>query len=135
MIGAMADGHRVLRDRRYLESAERAARFVIDHLRRPDGGLYRTARDGRAHLDAYLEDYAYLCDALVDLYEAGASLDWLREASRLAERMIADFGDSEDGAFFFTAKTHEALLIRTREGNDGALPNPNAVAARALARL
>jgi uncharacterized protein len=135
MIGAMAEGHRVLREPRWLASAERAARYLLEHLRRPDGGLYRTARAGRAHLDAYLEDYAYLSDALVDLYEAGGSSAFLREAERLAERMLADFDDSNGGAFYFTARGHEQLLVRTREGHDGAIPNPNAVAARALARL
>ena len=135
MIGAMAEGHRVLREPRWLESAERAARYVLEKLRRPDGGLFRTARAGRAHLDAYLEDYAYLSDALIDLYEAGAPSKFLHEAERLAERMLADFGEAEGGAFYFTARDHERLLVRTREGHDGAVPNPNAVAARALGRL
>jgi uncharacterized protein YyaL (SSP411 family)/aryl-alcohol dehydrogenase-like predicted oxidoreductase len=135
MIGAMAEGHRVLGDDRYLASAERAAAFVLGSMRRPDGGLLRTARAGRAHLDAVLEDYAYLVDALVDLYEAGGRPGGLRDAEALADRMIADFSDPDGGAFFHTAKGHEALLVRLREGHDGALPNPNAVAARALSRL
>jgi aryl-alcohol dehydrogenase-like predicted oxidoreductase len=135
MIGAMAEGHRVLREPRWLDSAERAARYLLEKLRRPDGGLYRTARAGRAHLDAYLEDYAYLSDALIDLYEAGAPSNFLHEAKRLAERVLEDFGDTEGGAFYFTARGHERLLVRTREGHDGAIPNPNAIAARALFRL
>jgi uncharacterized protein len=134
MLGAMAEGFRVLRDRRYLASAERAARFVLERLRRPDGGLYRTARGERAHLDAYLEDYAFVADALVTLYEAGGAESFLHEALRLAERLAADFG-SDDGAFFATASGHEALVARPRESHDGALPSSNAVVARALARL
>jgi uncharacterized protein len=134
MIGAMAEGYRVLRDRRYLESAERAAHFVLDTLRRTDGGLYRTARGGHAHVDAYLEDYAYLADALLTLYEAGGHPAFLRDSEALAERLILDFGDG-GGAFFATAKNHEALVARPRDGHDGAIPNANAVAARALARL
>ena len=134
MIAAMAKGKRVLGDERYLASAERAARFALTALRRPDGGLFRTARGGRAHIAAYLEDYAYLADALVSLYEAGGSAGFLREAATLGERLLADFGDG-DGAFFGTAKDHEALVARPREGHDGAIPNANAVAARALARL
>ncbi len=135
MIGAMSEGARVLGDARYRQSAERAARFVLERMRRPDGGLYRTARGDKVHLDAYLEDYAYLCDALLDLYECGAPAEFLHEAATLAERMVADFGDPDGGAFFHTAHAHEPLLVRTREGHDGAIPNPNAVAARALARL
>ncbi len=135
MIAAMAEGARVLGDRRYLEAGQRAARYVLDSMRREDGGLLRTARDGRAHLDAYLEDYAFFTDALISLYEAGAPASFLGEAKTLAERMIADFGDDEAGAFFHTAHSHEQLIVRTREGNDGAIPSANAVAARALARL
>ena len=134
MIGAMAFGHRVLRDPRYLESAERAARFVLSSLVRPDGGLYRTTRAGRAHIDAYLEDYAYLADALIGLYEAGAPSEYLLRALTLAERTLQDFGEA-GGGFFSTARGHEALVARPREGHDGAIPSANAVAARALARL
>jgi uncharacterized protein YyaL (SSP411 family) len=134
MIGAMADGFRVLRDRRYLASAERAASHALERLVRPDGGLYRTLRDGRAHLDAYLEDYACLSDALVTLYEAGADARYLERALALAERLIADFS-APDGSFFATAAAHETLFARPREGHDGALPAANAIAARALARL
>jgi uncharacterized protein YyaL (SSP411 family) len=134
MIGAMAEGFRVLRDRRYLASAERAAEYAWSTLRRPDGGFYRTARAGRAHLDACLEDYAYLADAFVTLYEAGGTLAWLEHALELGERILSDFSD-DAGALFATARNHEKLVARPREGHDGALPNANAVAARALARL
>jgi uncharacterized protein YyaL (SSP411 family) len=81
-----------------------------------------------------LEDYAYFTDALVSLYEAGGDATFLDEAQRLAERLVADFSSAE-GAFFQTASSGEALITRVREGHDGALPNANAVAARALARL
>ncbi len=135
MIGALAEGHRVLDEPRYLEAAERAARFIMEKLSREDGGLYRTYREGVAHLSAVLEDYAYLSEALIDLYEAGGSLDWLREAERLLERTLADFRDEETGSFFNTASDHEKLIIRYRDGADGATPSGNAVAAHALARL
>jgi uncharacterized protein YyaL (SSP411 family) len=134
MIGAMAEGFRVLRDPRYLQSAERAARFVLSGLRRPDGGLFRTARAGRAHLPGCLDDYAYLADGLITLFEAGGSAEFLAEAQRLVERGLRDFDDGH-GAFFTTARGHETLFARPREGQDGALPNANAVFARALARL
>jgi uncharacterized protein YyaL (SSP411 family)/aryl-alcohol dehydrogenase-like predicted oxidoreductase len=135
MIGALAEGHRVLGDPRYLDAARRAADFVLQKLRAPDGRLLRTYRAGVAHLAAYLEDYAYLADALVDLYESGAPASYLREAEALAERMRADFADEAAGGFYSTARDHEALIVRHREGHDGATPAANAVAARALARL
>jgi uncharacterized protein YyaL (SSP411 family)/aryl-alcohol dehydrogenase-like predicted oxidoreductase len=135
MVGALAEGHRILRERRYLDAAVRAARYVTTTLVRPDGGLYRTARAGRVHLEAYLEDYAFLADALLDLYEAGGDPEWLSEALAFTERMVVDFEDKHDGGFFATSHTHEPLIVRPREMNDGAIPSANAVAARVLARL
>jgi hypothetical protein len=134
MIGALAEGFRVLGEPRYLAAATRAADFLLRAMPRPDGGLYRTYRAGKAHLHAVLEDYAYLCEALVDLYEAGGAAGSLREAERLADRLIRDFGD-EGGPFFTTARGHETLIVRRREATDGAIPSANAVAAHALVRL
>ncbi|UCC49417.1 MAG: thioredoxin domain-containing protein, partial [Gemmatimonadota bacterium] len=74
MIGALAAGYRVLGDARYLAAAERAAGFVLRELTREDGGLFRTYRAGKAHLNAYLEDYAYLSEGLIDLYEASGTV-------------------------------------------------------------
>jgi uncharacterized protein YyaL (SSP411 family)/aryl-alcohol dehydrogenase-like predicted oxidoreductase len=134
MLGAMAEGARVLSEPRYLHAAARAADFLLGALRRSDGRLLRTYRRGKAHLDAYLEDYAFLAEGLVDLYEAGGDTRYLREAARLAEGMVAHFGD-EGGAFFDTANDHEALILRHKDGADGAVPSANAVAASALTRL
>ena len=135
MISAMAEGARILGDTRYLEAGEEAADFLLRTMRRPDHGLYRTYRVGKAHLDACLDDYACLAEGLIDLYEAGAHEGYLDEAVRLAERIIADFLDTEHGGFFTTAKDHESLIVRSREGPDGATPSGNAVAAMVLARL
>ena len=135
MISAMAEAARVLRHGPYLESACRAADFLLNTLSRSDGGLYRTYRAGKAHLNAYLEDYAYLVEALIDVYEAGGEERYLREAVRLGERLLSDFPDKKHGGFFTTANDHEVLILRGREGPDGATPSGNAVAAMALARL
>jgi hypothetical protein len=135
MIGAMAEGHRILGDRRYLDAGARAADFLLSTVVRPDGRLLRTYRAGKAHLDAYLEDYAYLAEALIDLYEAGGASRYLTESHRLVEILLADFTDAESGAFYSTARNHESLIVRHLEGTDGATPSGNAVAASALARL
>jgi uncharacterized protein YyaL (SSP411 family)/aryl-alcohol dehydrogenase-like predicted oxidoreductase len=135
MISAMAEGSRVLEDRRYVEAAVRAADFLLATLVKPDGRLLRTYRTGKAHLDAYLEDYAYLSEALIDLYEASGTPRYLHEAARLAEILMDEFTDEETGALYTTARDHEALILRRREGTDGATPSGNAVAASALARL
>ena len=88
MVGAMAEGYRVLGDPRYLAAAARAADFLLTRLRRADGRLLRTYRRGKAHLDAYLEDYAFLAEGLLDLSEAGGDVRFLREAAGLAERIL-----------------------------------------------
>ncbi|RPI09594.1 MAG: thioredoxin domain-containing protein, partial [Zetaproteobacteria bacterium] len=134
MLGALAEGSRALGELRYLEAAARAADFLLATLRRADGRLLRTYRQGKAHLNAYLEDYAFLTEGLVDLYEAGGHVRYLREAAGLAERILEDFGD-EVGALYDTAKNHEALIVRHKDGADGAVPSANAVAASTLARL
>ena len=91
MISAMAEAGRVLRHAPYVEAACRAADFLLNTLSRPDRGLYRTYRAGKAHLDAYLEDYAYLAEALIDVYEAGGEERYLREAVRLGRTTVERF--------------------------------------------
>src|SRR5262249_25797123 len=134
MLGALAEGFRVLGDRRYLDAAARAAAFLRAQLTTPEGRLLRTWRRGKAHLAGYLEDHAYLASGLLDLYEAGGDVAHLRGAERLAERIRQDFA-AEEGGFYSTARDHESLLVRHREGHDGATPAANAVAAHVLARL
>lgn len=135
MLSAMAEAARVFGESRYLERATRTADFLLRSHAKPDGRLLRTSRGARAHLDAYLEDYAYLVEGLIDLYEAGAAETYLHAAGRLATYLMTDFMDQEHGGFFTTATHHETLILRHREGTDGATPSANAVAASALARL
>ncbi len=135
MISAMAEAARVLGRPDYLDAAQRTANFLLQVHRTDGDRLYRTSRNGRAHLEAVLEDYAFLGEGLVDLYEAGGDDRYLDAARHLAERLLFSFQDDEQGGFFTTAKEHEALIIRGREGADGATPSGNAVAAMLLARL
>jgi uncharacterized protein YyaL (SSP411 family) len=134
MIAALATGARILGASHYRDAAVRAASWLLGALRSPDGGLLRSWRAGTAHLDAYLEDYAFLADGLVSLYEAGADERWLVEARALVEQVRTRFR-AEDGGFYSTSDGHEALMLRPREGHDGATPAGNAMAALALIRL
>jgi hypothetical protein len=133
MIGALATGGRVLGQERYRKAAERAAEFGLTSLSR-EGRVLRSWRRGVARLDGYLEDYAFLADGLVSLYEAGSSERWLYEARRLMQVVRKEFAAS-DGGFYSTAAGHEALITRPRDGHDGATPSANAVAALVLVRL
>jgi len=135
MIGAFAEGYRVLGETRYRAAAERAAQFIEDQLTNEEGGLLRTWRNGTARFPAYLEDYAYLAEGLVDLYEATGRASYLQRVEELARRITRDFSDTEGGAFYSTTEAHGTPIMRYRDGTDGATPAPNAVAASALSRL
>ncbi len=135
MIGTMTEAGRVFNHQPYLDSAIRAADFLLTTLSRPDNRLWRTYRHGKTHLNACLEDYAYAAEAMLDLYEATGIDRYIHEAVALSERIVEDFEDREHGGFFTTANDHETLILRGREGADGATPSGNAVAAWVLARL
>ncbi|MSP25138.1 MAG: thioredoxin domain-containing protein [Myxococcales bacterium] len=135
MIAAFAECGRILDAPQYKDAAARAADALLHTMRRPDGGLFRTTRAGKTHLSGVLEDYAYVADALLDCYEAGVGGRFLAAAAELGARIVRDFRDPEHGDFYATAHDHEPLIVRPREAQDGALPSPSAVAAKALVRL
>ncbi len=135
MIAAYADGFRILKNPDHRRSAERAADFLLAKLRDKDGRLLRTYRAGQAKLPAYLEDYAFLAHGLLRLHAATGDPKRLAQARSLADRMIADFADSEHGGFYDTAADHESLLARAKDPFDGALPGGNSVAIRVLVGL
>ncbi|MHC5541931.1 protein-disulfide reductase DsbD domain-containing protein, partial [Singulisphaera rosea] len=135
MIAAYADGFRILKEPRYRLAAERAADFLLSKMRTPDGRLLRSFRSGRAKLPAYLEDYAFLAQGLLRLHAATGDPRRLEQARELTDRMIADFLDTKDGGFFYTATDHESLVARPKEAIDGVLPSGNSVAIRNLVAL
>ncbi|MCC6405821.1 MAG: thioredoxin domain-containing protein [Planctomycetes bacterium] len=135
MISALARAHQVLGEPGFLVAARRAATFVLTTMRRPDGGLHATARGTRAHLNAYLDDYAFLIQALLDLYESDFDARWVREAVALAAIVTQRFEDGDKGGFFTTASDHEQLLARLKSPQDGALPSGNGVHVHNLLRL
>jgi uncharacterized protein len=135
MIAALAEGGRILGEPRYLEAAGRAAGFLLDRMRQEDGRLLHTYRDGRARLDAYLDDYANLIDGLTRLYEATGEPRWIESALELTQVLLDEFGDPARGGFFYTGHHHEALIARQKDFTDNATPSGNGMAATALVRL
>jgi uncharacterized protein YyaL (SSP411 family) len=135
MISALAEGGAVLERPDYLEAAVGAAEFVLDSLRDDGGRLLRTFNDGRGRLNAYLEDHAFLLEALVTLYESSFDPRWFAEARAVADTMIERFGDAEHGGFFETSSDHEQLLARRKDLEDHPIPSGNASAAYGLLRL
>ena len=135
MIAALAEGGRILKDERYLDAGERASGFILDRMRLADGRLFHTYKDGHAKLDAYLDDYADLIDGLTRLYEATGQPRWIESAIALAQIMIENFADPEQGGFYFTGNRHEVLIARQKDVHDNATPSGNGMAATALIRL
>ena len=134
-IAALAEAGAVLGREDYLDAARKCAEFVLGTLRDDEGRLLRTYKDGRAHLNAYLEDHAFLLEALLTLYEASFEQRWFEAAQELAEATIARFGDRERGGFFSTSEDHEALIARRKEVGDHPVPSGNSSAAMGLLRL
>jgi uncharacterized protein YyaL (SSP411 family) len=134
MLASFAEAGVILNRSDYTNAARRNAEFVLSNLRR-DGVLLRTWKDGVAKFNGYLEDYAFLIEGLVTLYETTGEFRWLEEARALADRMIEEFWDGESGAFFFTGKSHENLIVRSKDFFDNATPSGNSVATVALLRL
>jgi len=134
MITGMARAARVMQRHDWLDSAQRAMDFLRSTLWR-DGKLLATYKDGKAHLNAYLDDHVFLLQAALELLQAGFRRDDLVFATQLADALLARFEDQQNGGFFFTSHDHEALIQRAKTGQDNATPSGNGIAAHALQRL
>jgi len=132
-IAALALTGRILHEPRYVASAAEAADFVLNHMRREDGGLLHSWRQGRAAITGQLEDYSGMVWGLIELYESSFDARWLESALSLNRMMLARF-QGEGGALYQIEQSDE-LIARPLDGFDGALPSGNAVAAHNLLRL
>jgi uncharacterized protein YyaL (SSP411 family) len=140
MIAGYADAAVALQNPAYAEAGERAAAFLLGHLRTKEGRLLRTYAgqpDGKpeAKLNAYLEDYALLVHGLLSLHDATGKKKWLDEAVALTETMITHHHDQARGGFFFTSHDHEKLFARAKDQYDGSTPSGNSIAALNFVRL
>jgi len=134
LIAALARSGRIFDQLQWVVAAREAADFIRGTMWR-DGKLLATYKDGRAHLNAYLDDHAFMLAALIELMQssfARRDLDW---AIELAESLLARFEDADGGGFFFTSHDHEALIHRPKPGHDNATPAGNGIAAQALTTL
>ncbi|MGO9322353.1 MAG: thioredoxin domain-containing protein [Solirubrobacteraceae bacterium] len=142
MISALADVGAALGESRYLDAAVACAEFLQtqmrDHSSAPTGDrgrLLRTYNHGHAKIDAYLEDHAFLLEALIALFEATCEERWFHQATALADELIARFADPEKGGFFATASDGEALIVRRKDLEDSPIPSGSSSAAVGLLRL
>ena len=134
MITGMARAARVFDRPDWLDSAQRAMDFVLNTLWR-DGKLLATCKDGKAHLNAYLDDHAFLLNALLELLQAEYRGTDLAFAVQLGDALLSRFEDRQNGGFYFTSHDHEVLIQRNKIGPDNATPSGNGIAAQALLRL
>jgi uncharacterized protein len=134
-IAALAEAGAALGRDDYLDTARTCADFVLGSLRDAEGRMLRSYKDGEARLNAYLEDHAFMVEALLTLYEASFEPRWFEQAQCLADTMIARFGDPERGGFYSTSDDHEALIARRKEIGDHPIPSGNSSAALGLLRL
>jgi uncharacterized protein YyaL (SSP411 family) len=135
MVSALAEAGAVLERDDYLAAARRGAAFLLETMRDEDGRLLRTYNAGQAKLNAYLEDHAFLLEALITLYEATFEPRWFAAARATADTMIERFADPERGGFFQTSNDHEQLVARRKELDDNPIPSGASSAAYGLLRL
>lgn len=134
MISAHARAGLILGELQYIERAAKAAQIVLDKLLLKNR-LYRSYKDNQAKHKAYLDDYAFLIAALLDLYEASHDIRWLKKAIELDTILEKYYEDKQNGGFFMTSSDHEKLIVREKPGFDGAEPSGNSVAILNLLRL
>jgi len=135
MIAALAKGAQAFDEPEYAEAACRAADFILGNMRKPDGRLLHRYRDGRAGLEANLDDYAFLVWGLIELYEAIFGARHLEVALELTSDMVRHFWDEDGGGLYLTPDDGESLFVRKKEIYDGAIPSGNSVAMLNLLRL
>jgi len=135
MVSSLAQAGAALERPDYMAAAADCAEFLLGQMRDPEGRLLRTFKDGRAHIDAYLEDHAYLLEALLTLYEATFDPRWYAEAVTIADTMIDRFADREEGGFFTTAADQDTGFARRKDLDDSPIPAGGSSAAFGLLRL
>ena len=134
MLASFAEAARALEREEYLSAALDNAEFLLREMVSPEGGLWRTHRDGVSKINGYLEDYAHVIDGLLELYQSTFDSRWFVEAQRLADYVLEHF-TADDGGFYDTSDDHDELIVRPRNVQDNATPSGNAMMAYDLLRL
>jgi uncharacterized protein len=136
MISGFIKGYQVTNNKRYLEAAIKAINFIeIKIVQRDNARLQRTFKNGVSKLNAYLDDYAFYVNALLDVFEVDSKPEYLEKAIIFTNSMLQHFWDDKDGNLYFTSDDHEQLIVRTKSLYDLAIPSGNSVAASNLLRL
>jgi uncharacterized protein YyaL (SSP411 family) len=135
MISGYVNAFKATGNTEYKENALQTSRFIYSALMKTDGSLYRVFKDGKASVDAFLDDYSLLASAWIDLYEITFDIQWLQQAKKLTGYVWLHFGNKERDMFHYTSDTSEGLIARKYEYTDNVIPASNSVLAHTLYRL
>ncbi len=129
------DAYKAFEDPHFLSVATKNANFIKDEMLLTDGSLYRNYKNGKANIVAYLEDYATVADAFIDLYQVTLNQQWLRQAKHLTDYSLRHFFDTSSQMFYFTSDDSSTLVVRKIETNDNVIPSSNSITALNLFKL
>ncbi|ADY51875.1 protein of unknown function DUF255 [Pseudopedobacter saltans DSM 12145] len=135
MLKGLCDAYKAFADQQFLTLALDNAKFLLNNLCREDGMLYRNYKNGKATIEAFLDDYALLAQAFISLYEVTFDEAWIFKAKSLCDYVIKHFSDAQSGMFFYTSDASEALVARKYEIMDNVIPSSNSVMAWNLRKL
>ncbi|TRX72407.1 thioredoxin domain-containing protein [Carboxylicivirga sp. M1479] len=135
MIKGLCDAYQAFGDKAYLQKAEKAMTYLLSQVKQTDGGLYRTSKNGLSKIDAFLDDYAFMIDALIALYEVSFNESYLHEALALSEYVVKHFYNSTAQVFYYTSKSGEQLIARKTDVQDNVIPSSVGAMANNLMRL
>jgi len=135
MINAFVDAYRVFNDKNFLDVASSSAEFIVKNMKKTDGGLYHSHKDGKSKINGYLEDYAASIQAFLNLYENTLDEKWLNTSNDLMKYTYENFFNAETNMFYFTSKLDDKLISRTVEFRDNVTPSSNSIMANNLFKL
>ena len=135
MLKGYIDAYRVFDDKHFLEKALKNANFILLVQQNENGGLYRNFKNGKSTINAYLEDYAAVIDAFINLYEVTLDEKWLMNAKQLTNYCFDHFFDDKSGLFFFTSNEDKGLITRKTDTDDNVIPSSNSIMANNLFKL
>ena len=135
MIDAFIDAYRAFKDKDFLDVASSSAEFILKNMKKSDGGLYHSHKDGKSKINGYLEDYATTIQAFLNLYENTLDEKWLNTSNDLIKYTYKNFFNAETNMFYFTSTLDDKLISRTVEFRDNVIPSSNSIMANNLFKL
>lgn len=129
------DAYKAFGEGDYLNAAIRNARFLKDKMVQPSGGVFRSYKNGKSSIEGFLDDYAFLIEAFIDLYECTFDEEWLKDAKKLADYTLAHFYDESSRMFYYTSDLHQDTITRKVEVTDNVIPASTSSLALGLFRL